>query len=94
MIALIAARCFETSARPAHAWLALYGVVAAVVVSNLCFHLCEVHFIHPRIRLEPKPIPMPAAPQLVLLKTTDSESASLAQTRRLGEVPRATGGNV
>jgi peptidoglycan/LPS O-acetylase OafA/YrhL len=74
VIALISARCFETSARPAHGWLAIYGVAAALLVSNVCFHLCEVHFIHPRIRIEPKPAPMPVAAQLALVKTAPPNS--------------------
>ncbi len=98
VITLIAARCFETSSRPSHAWLALYGVVAAVLVSNLCFHLCEVHFIHPRIRIEPKSDPITATPQLVLITAsspvTASEGASIARTPPVSHVSRATGGNV
>jgi peptidoglycan/LPS O-acetylase OafA/YrhL len=56
VIALISARCFEVSGeRPSHGLLALYGVAAAVLVGKLCFHICESHFVHPRIRLEDKP---------------------------------------
>ncbi|HMJ90739.1 MAG TPA: hypothetical protein VK530_13040, partial [Candidatus Acidoferrum sp.] len=75
IITLISARCFETSKeRPAHAWLALYGGAAALVVSKACFHLCEAHFIRPRIRLENKPTTV-SPPRGALLKVASTEAS-------------------
>jgi peptidoglycan/LPS O-acetylase OafA/YrhL len=76
IIALISAKCFQISGeRPAHGWLALYGVTVAVVAGKACFHLCEAHFIHPRLHLEPKPTLAPAAGMAVVQVTTQSPSS-------------------
>jgi peptidoglycan/LPS O-acetylase OafA/YrhL len=80
VIALISARAFQTGGeRPSHGWLALYGVVAAVIVAKASFYLCERHFLHARIRLETKPVPTPipvAQPTLAKLEVKDSPRGS------------------
>lgn len=68
LIALISARSFEISGeRPSHGLLALYGVVASVLVGKLCFHICEAHFVNPRMKLEKNAESVPAAPDKVAL---------------------------
>lgn len=78
VIALISARAFQMGGeRPSHGWLALYGVVAAVIVAKASFYLCERRFLHPRIRLETKPTLVPVAqPTLVKLEVKDTPRGS------------------
>lgn len=43
--------------RPASGWLAACGVAVAVLTCMMLFELCEKHFIHPRIHLNPDSTP-------------------------------------
>ena len=78
VIALISARAFQMGGdRPSHGWLALYGVVAAVIVAKASFYLCEKHFLHPRIRIETKPTAVPVSqPVLAKLEVKDATRQS------------------
>lgn len=53
VLALMSAATFAMSGgRPSHGALAIAGVIVALVVSLVMFHICERHFIHPRLTLD------------------------------------------
>jgi len=55
VLALIAARQFSLhGGRPAHGWLAIAGAIAALAVCCIGFELCEKHFLHSRLRVNPR----------------------------------------
>ena len=86
VIALISARAFQIGGeRPSHGWLALYGVVAAVIAAKISFHLCERHFLHPRIRIETKPtvvrVPKPVLAKLEVKDASRGSSQRIATDR-------------
>lgn len=54
VLALIAARQFALcGGRPVHGWLAMGGALGALAICWTGFELCEKHFLHSRLRLDP-----------------------------------------
>lgn len=52
LLTLLSAWAFQRyGERPAYLWLALFGGVGSLLISLLCFEICEKHFLHSRLQL-------------------------------------------
>ena len=55
MVTLVSAWIIETQgSRPNHGWLAIFTFLGVLLLCNLFFFICESHFLHSRIKLNPK----------------------------------------
>lgn len=53
IVSLISAWVIENKGgRPNGGWVAMSGFFISLLICNLCFYLCENHFLHPRIKLD------------------------------------------
>jgi len=47
---------YRYGSRPVGGWFALLGGVTVLLVTLVCFELCEAYFLHTRLRLAPQPM--------------------------------------
>jgi peptidoglycan/LPS O-acetylase OafA/YrhL len=53
IITLISAWSIETfKSRPIHGWLAVGGAILTLLLSHICFGICEHHFLHSRLKMK------------------------------------------